>query len=140
VWNFCGFWLKRRHLIFVDFFSSDWKSWHWKKIVCITGSNNWHDATINNWCTLQWSLEVKNIFSSLESFWTRLISNLSKKLFFNCFRDVFCWQEIWSQQLDRYRYNVWYFRYIFLKSNFNTLAYNNFLKRIMIRSNYIQFF
>ena len=30
-----------------------------KKIVCITGSNNWSDVAINNWCTLQWSLEVK---------------------------------------------------------------------------------
>ena len=30
-----------------------------KKFVCITGSNKWSDVTINNWCTLQWSLEVK---------------------------------------------------------------------------------
>jgi len=46
--NFCSFGLKRRHLIFVDFFSSvDWKSRHRKKkIVCITGSNNRSDVTI----------------------------------------------------------------------------------------------
>jgi hypothetical protein len=25
-------------------------------------------------------------------------------LIFHCFRDLFCWQEIRSQQLDRYRY------------------------------------
>ena len=126
------------------YFSTDWKSRHRKQIVGITGSNNWSDVTINNWCTLQWSLEVKTylvlwkVFKGC-SFWICiwLTSNLSKKLFFHCFRDLFCWQEIQSQQLDQYRYNVWYFGYIF-KLNFHTLAYNNFFKRIMIRSNYIQ--
>ena len=39
-----------------------------KKIVRMTGSNNWSDVMINNWCTLQWSLEEKNISNSLESF------------------------------------------------------------------------
>jgi hypothetical protein len=60
-------------------------------------------------------LRSKNIFSSLESFQTLQLQNthlvnfkfVLKKLFFNCFRDLFCWQEIWIQQLDRYRYKLW---------------------------------
>ena len=45
--GFCGFGLKRRHIIFADLFFCG------SKMVCITGSNNRNDATINNWCTLQ---------------------------------------------------------------------------------------
>jgi hypothetical protein len=79
--NFCSFGLKRRHLMFADFFLLRIeKSHHRKKFVCITGS----DVMINNWCTSQWSLEVKTysilwkVFKGY-SFWIRiwLTSNLS---------------------------------------------------------------
>jgi len=105
--NFCGFGLKRRHLIFADFFFCGLKiSAPKKKIVCITGSNNWSDATINNRCTLQWSLEVKTYLALWKvfkgySFWICIW--LTSNLAFHLFRDLFCWQEIRSQQLDRYR-------------------------------------
>ena len=128
--KFLRFWTKKKTFNFWGFFfSADWKSWHRKNIVCIT----WSDVTINNWCTLHWSLEVKaylvlcKVFKGY-SFWIR-------NYFFPCLRDLFCWQEIWSQQLNRYQYNVWYFGCIFLKSNFHTLAYNNCFKRIKIKIN-----
>jgi uncharacterized protein YqkB len=49
-------------------------------------------------------------------------------------------QKCHTAEMTGYAVYVRYFGYIFFKSNFHTLAYNNFLKRIMIRSNYIQFF
>jgi hypothetical protein len=83
-------------------------------------------------------LRSKNIFSSLESFQRLHLLNTHLVNFKFVF---FCWQEIRSQQLDRYRYNLWYILDIyFLVSNFHTLSYNNCLKIIMIKSNYIQFF
>ena len=85
-------------------------------------------------------LRSKNIFSSLETFQTLQLLNthlvnfkfVLRNLFFHCFRDLFCWQEIRSQQLDRYRYKLWY---IFILYHITI-----FKKRIMIRSNCIQFF
>ena len=117
------------------FFPADLKSRH-RKNFCITGSN----VTINNWCTLQWSLEVKTcvvlwkVFKGY-SFWICiwLTSNLSL-FFFHCFHNLFCWQEIQSQQLDRYRYNLWYFGYMFLMSNFHTLSYNILLKELWLKA------
>jgi hypothetical protein len=53
--NFCGFGLKRRHLIFADFFSADCKSCHRKKMFVLQEA-----ITV--------ILRSKNIFSSLESF------------------------------------------------------------------------
>ena len=67
--NVCGFWLKKKALNFCRFFPCGLKILApKKKIVRMTGSNNWSDVMINNWCTLQWSLEEKNISNSLESF------------------------------------------------------------------------
>ena len=43
--NFCGFGLKRRHLIFADFFFCGLKISALKKKFCITGSNNRSDVT-----------------------------------------------------------------------------------------------
>jgi hypothetical protein len=71
--NFCGFFFLQIVNLSIE-----------KKIVCITGSNKWSDVTINNWCTLQWSLEVKSylvlqkVFKRY-NFWIRiwLTSNLS---------------------------------------------------------------
>ena len=63
--NFCGvkflqFWSKKKTFKFCGFFFLRIENLGTeKKIVCITGSNNWSDVTIKNWCTLQWSLEVK---------------------------------------------------------------------------------
>ena len=82
--NFCGFGLKRRHLIFVEFVFCRLKILAPKFLFGITGSNNWSDVAISNWCTLQWSFEVKTylvlwkIFKGY-SFWIRiwLTSNLS---------------------------------------------------------------
>ena len=83
--NFCGvkflwFWSKKKTFNFCGLKISAPK----KKIVCITGSNNWSNVTINNWCTLQWSLEVKTYlvlqkFFKRYNFWIRiwLTSNLS---------------------------------------------------------------
>jgi hypothetical protein len=105
--NFCGFGLKRRHLIFAIFFSADWKSRHWKKYVCITGINYWSDRTG------QLSLEVKTNLDLWDVF----------KSYSFCFRDLFCWQEIRSQQLNRYRYLIVRI-YILLKSKFHTLTFN----------------
>ena len=63
--NFCGvkflrFWSKKMTFNFCEFlFLRIENLGTEKKIICITGSNNWSDVAINNWCTLQWSLEVK---------------------------------------------------------------------------------
>jgi len=142
MWNFCSFGLKRRHLIFADFFFCRLKISAPKKIVCITGSNNRSDVTINNWCTLQWSLEVKtylvlwNLFKGC-SFWIRIW--LTSNCLFTFFAIYFVGR--------KYKVNSWIdigkmfdISAIYFLSNFHTLSYNIFFKRIMIRSNYIQFF
>jgi hypothetical protein len=36
--------------------------------------------------------------------------------------------------LDRYRYNLWYFGYMFLMSNFHTLSYNILLKELWLKA------
>ena len=88
--NFCSvkflrFLTKKKIFKFCGFFFWGLKISAPKKIICITGSNNWNDVTINNWYTLQWSLEVNTYLVFIGySFWTRLISNLFKKLFSRC--------------------------------------------------------
>ena len=121
--NFCGFGLKRRHLIFGDFFFCGLKILAPKK-NCL-----YYRKQQLKWCyDKQLVHRSKNIFSSLESFQRLQLLNMHLvnfkfvlRNYFHCFRDLFCWQEIRSQQLDRYRYNVWYFGYIFLMSNFHIL-------------------
>ena len=51
-------------------------------------------------------LRSKNILNSLESFQRLQLLNthlVNFELSFHLFRDLFCWQEIRSQQLDQYR-------------------------------------
>ena len=77
--NFCGvkflrFWSKKMTFNFCGFLFLRIENIGTKKKNC-SGSNNWSDVAINNWCTLQWSLEVKT-FSSLESFQTLQLLNM----------------------------------------------------------------
>ena len=63
--KFCGFGLKRRHLI-----SADWKSWHRKKKLFVLQDwkqqqKRWNDKQL---VLITVILRSKNIFSSLESF------------------------------------------------------------------------
>ena len=142
VWNFCGFGLKRRHLIFADFFFCRLKisapkqnCLHYRKQQLKPG----YDKQLVHRTVVRRS---KNIFSSLESFQrlqllnTHLVNfKFVLRNYFHCFRDLFCWQEIRSQQLDRYRYNVWYCGYIFLMSNFHTLYHITiFLKELWLEA------
>ena len=131
MWNFCGFGIKRRHLIFAIFFSADWKCRHRKKKICITGS----DVMINNWCTSQWSLEVKTysilwkVFKGY-SFWIRIwvTSNLSWETIFSLFsRSILLTGKNTKSTVGSISIlNLWYFGYIFLMSNLHTLSYNFF--------------
>jgi hypothetical protein len=43
--NFWGFWLKRGHLIFAKKILQIENLDNEKKVVCITGSNNWSDVS-----------------------------------------------------------------------------------------------
>jgi hypothetical protein len=138
--NFCSFGLKRRHLIFADFLSVDWKSRQRKQMFLYYRKQQLKRCYDKQLVHITVILRSKNIFSSLETFQTLQLLNthlvnfkfVLRNLFFHCFRDLFCWQEIRSQQLDRYRYKLWY---IFILYHITI-----FKKRIMIRSNCIQFF
>ena len=152
--NFCGFGLKRRHLIFGDFFFCGLKILAPKKNCLYYRKQPLKQCYDKQLVHITVMLRSKNIFSSLESFLnTNLVleSLLNTHLvnfkfvlrnnFFTVFAIYF---------VDRkYEVNSWIdigiifdiFRiYIFLMSNFHTLSYNNFFKRIIIRSNYILFF
>jgi hypothetical protein len=98
LWMFVRF-RHKSNTIFSEFFSADWKSWHRKKIVCITGSNNRSDVTYKQLVHITVILRSKNIFSSLESFQRLQLLNthlVNFELSFHLFRDLFCWQEIRS--------------------------------------------
>jgi hypothetical protein len=125
--NFCGFGLKRRHLIFADFFFCRLKILAPKKKILYYRKQQLKRCYDKQLVHITVMLRSKNIFNSLESFLnTHLVleSLLNTHLvnfkfvlrnnFFHWFRDLFCWQEIWSQQLDRYRYNLWYFSDIYI--------------------------
>ena len=147
--KFLWFWTKNKTFHFCKFFSLRIENFSAeKKIVSITGSNNWsnegqlHNVTINNWCIGQWSLEIKTYLPVV---------------LWKVFKGYSFWIHIWWLQIflriyfvdrkykvnswDWYRYNVYiWFKYLSLKSNFHTLAYNNFFQKIRIRRDYIQFF
>ena len=117
--NFCGFFFLRIENLGTE-----------KKKICITGG----DVTINNWCTSQWSLEIKKysilwkVFKDY-SFWIRiwLTSNLSYETILSLFsRSILLTGNTKSTVGSISVLNLWYFGYIFLMSNLHTLSCNIF--------------
>ena len=142
MWNFCGFGLKRWHLIFADFIFCVLKISAPKFFFCTTRSNNWSDQCCDKQLMhITVILRSKHIFSSLESFQTLQLLNTHLVNFKFVLRNYFFSFAIYFVDSGSISvYNLIYFGYIFLMSYSHTLSYNNFLKRIMIRSNCIQFF
>ena len=138
--KFLRFWSKKRIFNFCGFFfPAVWKSRHRKKKFCITGG----DVTINNWCTSQWSLEVKKysilwkVFKHY-SFWIRiwLTSNLFYETIFSLFsRSILLTGNTKSTVGSISVLNLWYFGYIFLMLNLHTLSCNIFfLKELWLKA------
>ena len=111
-----------------------------KKKNYITGSNNWNDVAINNWCRLQWSLEVKTclvlwkVFKGY-NFWIRiwLTSNLSWETIFPLLsRSILLTGNTKSTVGSISVQTLIYFGYLFLMSNFHTLYHITiFFKRLI---------
>ena len=131
------------------FFPADWKSRHRKKNCLYYRKQQLKRCCDKQLVNITVILRSKNIFSSLESFQTLQLLNahlvnfkfVLKNYFFTVFviyfvdrkNEVNSWIDIGI------KFDI-YFGCIFLMSNFHTWSYNNFFKRIMIRSNCIQFF
>ena len=133
MWNFCGFWLKRRHLIFAD-----WKSRHRKKKCLYYRKQQLKRCYDKQLVHITVVLRSENIFNSLECFQRLQLLNTHLANFKFVLRYYFFTVFAINFVDRKYEVNSWID--IGIKSNFHTLPYYNFLKRIIIRRNYIQLF
>ena len=97
MWNFCGFGLKRRHLIFTDFFSADFKSRHQKKNCLYYRKQQLKICYDKQLMQITVILRIKN---SLKTYFVRDI----KHLFYIIFCDFnFCGPELTAEYRRNYR-------------------------------------
>jgi hypothetical protein len=124
---------KKRTFNFCGFFFCGLKMSTPKKIVCFTGSNNRSDVTINNCCILQWSLEVKTYLvlwkvSKVTPSNTHLVNfKFVQETFFSLFSRSILLTGNTKSTVGSISVQCLIFRIYISKSNFHTLAYNNFL-------------